>query len=377
MLAISKHLIIDATSATGRLTGIERYTRETTTRLIDSAGERNIRITILLAKNTVWHLYEGNNSKVKILHSPYTSRLLTEQIWIPSVIYRLKPSHCFFPAFPPSPMVFGKKNCKILRTVYDAVMWKLPQTLSWKNKVYMKPLETFGIHRYDHIFTISEHAFSELTEIFPATKDKIENASIGIDYNKFNKTYSDESFCTFRKEHTLPDQFLLFIGTLEPRKNLLFLLEVLGHLHTLDHNVKLVIAGRFGWGSNKIYNYILKNSLQDHVQLLGAVPDDELPILYKLATVFVFPSIYEGFGLPVIEAMAAGIPVIASNTSSIPEAGGDAALLLPPTDKEEWSNAIVKILSDNNMREKMKEQGFRQASKFDWNSVAKRIFNAL
>lgn len=377
MSIISKHLIIDATSATGRLTGIERYTRETTKRLIGSADERNIRITILLAKNTVWYSHKGNNSKVKILYSPYTSRLLTEQIWIPAIIYRLKPSHCFFPAFPPSPMVFGKKNCKIVKTVHDAVMWKLPQTLPWKNKLYMKPLETFGIHRYDQIFTVSEHALKELSELFPATKGKIINASNGIDYNNFNIEFTEEHVAAFRKKHSLPDRFLLFIGTLEPRKNLLFLLEVLVQLHTLNHNVKLVIAGRFGWGSNEIHNYITKNDIQDHVQLLGAVPDDDLPALYKLSTVFVFPSLYEGFGLPVIEAMAAGTPVIASNTSSIPEAGGAAAMLISPTDKDAWSDAIVKIFSDYTLRQKMKEEGFRHALKFDWNNVAKRIIRSI
>jgi glycosyltransferase involved in cell wall biosynthesis len=371
-------LIIDATLLRDRLTGIERYTLEVTKALVEQAVEIDCSVLLLLAhESTNQEFAKLNKLPCTIVKSPFRSRLLTDQIWIPIVLARNVSKTCFFPGFPPGLAVrFFSRKHQIVRTVYDAVMWRLPETLSWKNKLYMRPFETFGLAYYDTIFTISDFSKRELSYFFPGVGNRIFNTSIGIDYQKYYPP-SIESINFIRNKFNLPEHYFLFIGTLEPRKNLPFLLEVFYHLKDRHPELRLLLVGRLGWGRKIVDETINKLGLATQVRILGSVKDADLFSILRASEGLLFPSLYEGFGLPVIEAMACGVPVIASNTSSIPEAAGEAAMLLSPTDKYAWSNAIVKIVSDDTLRQKMKEEGFRQAMKFDWHNVAKRILKIL
>jgi glycosyltransferase involved in cell wall biosynthesis len=370
-----KVILIDATSVGERITGIERYTRAVVGEIIKKAPNNDFRTIILLSRNVRGYEPEQN---ITLIYSPFNSRIITEQIWVPFVVYRIKPSVSYFPAFPPSPLIYYiVTEMKVIRTVYDAAMWRCRETLSWKNKIYMKPLETFGMSRYDFICTISNSAMRDIVDVFPAVKNKIANVGCGFDYDKFNLLCSDKNTDEFINELKLPESYILFVGTIEPRKNLKFLLAVISDSKMISEHIQLVIAGRYGWGAEEIFEEVEKLKLADNVHFLGAVDDKELHYIYKRATMLVFPSIYEGFGLPLLEAMACGIPVISANTASLPEVAGDAAILLSPTDRDSWVDAIKLLIKEPAARKSMIEKGFRQASKFSWNAVVCNILGTI
>jgi glycosyltransferase involved in cell wall biosynthesis len=370
-------ILIDATCVAGRLTGIERYTQEITKEFVQQAGDHKYQFIILLSKKAQWLEPISNGDSVKIIKSPFSQRIFTEQVWIPYVIHFIEPSFALFLGFPPGLSVFFlRKNIKIFKTVYDANMWLYPETLSLKNKFYMRPLELFGMHYYNFIFTISESSLNGIVDFYPRLKNYILNAGCGIDIVKFNNLDSMKLSAIMQK-YNLSKRYILFVGTLEPRKNLPFLISVLHKIKKQLQNIPLIIVGRQGWGAEDVIDKINEFQMCDQVRILGTVNDDDLPYIYKSASMFLFPSIYEGFGLPVLEAMAAGIPVIASNTSSIPEVAGRAALLLSPYDKNGWTDAILKVLGDENLRNRMIVDGFEQMKKFNWSDVATRIINTI
>lgn len=372
-------LVIDATSITERLTGIERYAFEVTKNIIPQAINAGYSIVLLIANRTPANKFKTSGLPgLVIKKSPFSSRLLTEQVWIPWVLGFISEAVCFFPAFPPSPVInlFNSRK-RVIKTVFDAVMWRHPETVSWKNKFYMRPLETFWMDRYDCIHTISTFSMREITHLFPATKDKVIHSGIGYDYGILAGDHMGKASEEVKKRYDLPDEFILFVGTLEPRKNLVFLLEVVFQLKTQIPDIRLIVAGRFGWGADALFNCVKERQLTQNVIFLGSVPDNDLAQLYSAASIFVFPSLYEGFGLPVVEAMGAGTPVIASNTSSIPEASGDAAILLPPDNTDIWAEAIFTLLHDTELRSNLVKKGFQQVQKFNWHDVSKKILESL
>jgi glycosyltransferase involved in cell wall biosynthesis len=168
------------------------------------------------------------------------------------------------------------------------------------------------------------------------------------------------------KAFGLGDPYLLYVGSLEPRKNLIRLLEAFALLGQDRRRTKLVIVGAPKWQTSPILRRVRELGIEQEVRFLGPVPDDELPSLYSAAQLLVLPSLYEGFGLPVLEAMACGAPVVASNVSAIPEVAGDAAILVDPFDTRSISRAIARVLEDRALAEQMRARGLAQASRFSW-----------
>lgn len=174
-----------------------------------------------------------------------------------------------------------------------------------------------------------------------------------------------------RQKYALPDRFILSVGTIEPRKNLSTLLEAYHTLRQSDPELGLVIAGRRGWRSAGFFQRLQALGLTTEVHLLGPVPDADLPALYGAAAVFAYPSLYEGFGLPPLEAMACGTPVVASNTSSLPEVIGDAGLLVAPHDVAGLAASIKMALSNTALRADLRARGLMQAVRFTWEAAAR------
>lgn len=167
----------------------------------------------------------------------------------------------------------------------------------------------------------------------------------------------------------------MFLGTLEPRKNLPTLLQAFAYLRqrkAIDPAWRLVLAGTRGWREDSIFRTIKSLKLEDAVCLPGFIAEPDLPDVYRGAALFVFPSLYEGFGLPVVEAMGSGVPVITSNTSSLPEVAGDAALLIDPHDVDSLAEAMQQLLHDEDLRAHLREKGFKKVQKFSWEVAARR-----
>lgn len=369
-----RKIIIDCTSVSGRISGLERYVEAISTSLTRELNNK-YQIVILLPKNVFWWGWSGNLNNFKVISSSFTSRLLTEQIWIPYVVASERADVLFFPGFPPSPALFLNKNHKIIRTVFDAVMWKQKKTLSWKNKLYMRPIENFGMHRYGLIHTISNFSKDEILSVFPELKGKIVASGIGVNIESYKNLSKNilHSISALRGKK----DYLLFVGTLEPRKNISFLIQVFNRLHHIFPDLQLVLAGRLGWGADEVLAAIRKYQLENFVQILGPVADEELPALYQQALAFVYPSLYEGFGLPVIEAMAAGVPVVSSTGGALPEAVGEAGILLDPFDEDGWVDTIEQVINSSDLRDDLRSRGFEQSRKFSWDIVAQRVFETL
>lgn len=181
-----------------------------------------------------------------------------------------------------------------------------------------------------------------------------------------------------RARFGLPDDYLLYVGTLHPRKNLVRLVEAFcAALPALRPGTRLVLAGKVGWHHDALLARVQQLGLQDLVLLPGYVAEADLPALLSGASAFLFPSLHEGFGFPVIEAMACSVPVVCSNASSLPEVAGDAALLVDPMDTAAWAAAIERVSNDDRLRRELMERGRRQVTRFSWQSCARQVLELL
>lgn len=273
-----------------------------------------------------------------------------------------------FPAFIAYPSL-GKS--KVVIIVYDVSFLVYPQyTHDSILKYYNKYLPD-SIRQADKIITISEHAKSEIMHYYKVPDEKLDIVYPAVDHKRFNDRQVDISHV--KSKYALKEKYILFTGTIEPRKNILGLLEAYSLLpKKITNNYQLVLAGGKGWLDEDIHRRLQELEELDIV-VTGYVEDDELPKLYKGAAVFVYPSFYEGFGMPPLEAMACGVPVITSNNSSLPEVIGQAGISVNATDSQELSRQIEKVLSNPALAKKMISAGYRQAKKFSWSDSAKNF----
>jgi alpha-1,3-rhamnosyl/mannosyltransferase len=180
---------------------------------------------------------------------------------------------------------------------------------------------------------------------------------------------SMESVTDVRRRFHLPEQYLLFVSSLEPRKNIDLLIDALAGART---DIPLVLAGWHGWGDKAWLQKIDAAGLKGRIRLIGHVPDPDLAAVYTGATALVYPSFYEGFGLPILEAMACGCPVICSRAASMPEAGGDAALYIDPLNVDSLVHAIEVLTPDTGLQQRLKRAGFARAEQFSWENTARK-----
>jgi glycosyltransferase involved in cell wall biosynthesis len=226
--------------------------------------------------------------------------------------------------------------------------------------------------------TISESTKQDLESELQVPAAKIKVMRLGVDAH-FRPYEPADAARHIAQKYGSSENYILSVGTIEPRKNLATLIEAIGILKgqgKLAH--QLVVAGAKGWGKSRIAESILKWKLtESDVKFLGFIPETDLPLLYSGAAVFVFPSVYEGFGLPLVEAMACGVAIVASNTSSIPEVVEDAALLVSPYDSEAMAAGILRLLNDTPLRAALIERGLRRAQDFTWEATARRVLHTL
>lgn len=227
-----------------------------------------------------------------------------------------------------------------------------------------------SIRKADRILTISNSIKEQLESDFPEARSKITNIYLGVDKN-IQKILDIEKRQSISKKYNLPESFILFVGNLETRKNILTLLKAFSKLITEQgFNHKLVLVGKAGFGFELIEKYILEKGLQKKVRLFGWVDDGDLHTIYSLADLFVFPSFYEGFGLPIIEAMKCKLPVILSNISTNHEVAQDAANYFNTSDENDLAEQILKLLNDNTRKLELIKKGYERSLFFDWQKTA-------
>jgi len=259
---------------------------------------------------------------------------------------------------------------RIILNIYDLSYLAHPEFAEKKNLTLLKKFVPVSIEKATKIITISKFSKSQIIKHFKVPEDKI--FVIYPAANEEFKPLSNLDREKVKRKYKLEKDFILYLGTLEPRKNVETLIKAYNELPLIKEEFDLVIAGERGWLYSNIFKLVKKLYLEDKIKFLGYVSDQERVLLYNLATVFVFPSFYEGFGMPPLEAMACGTPVICSNTSSLPEVCEDAALYIDPYNLDDLKEALSKLLTDESLRKKLAGLGFEQARKFSWLDSAKK-----
>lgn len=257
----------------------------------------------------------------------------------------------------------------VLATIMDAIPLSHPEWVSYSLKKLKNAMWKRSAHWASHVITISDYSKQELIRWFGIPDQRISVTHLGVDQRWFD-TPPEEELARVRKQFCLPERFFLFIGTLQPRKNLARLIEAHKMLApTLRRDCPLVVVGRAGWGCEAEVQ-ALEDGEQDSLCWLDYVPDPDLLALVSQASVLTFPSLHEGFGLPVLEAFAAGVPVVCSNTTSLPEVAGDAALLVDPLNAGDLADAMRQLVTDEALAENLRLKGRERAAKFTWNRTA-------
>ncbi len=271
----------------------------------------------------------------------------------------------FNPSFFPNFIGTAKNFCYV---VYDMTPYKLPKEAKTGKKTLFKLFMPRTLQKTDKIITISNHTKKDLIDILKIDPDKIFVTHLAAN-NNYKQIKDPKTLKTVREKYRLPDKFLFCVGTLEPRKNLPRLIKAFANAYD-KIGIPLVITGKKGWKYDKIFD-ISKHNLKNKIIFTGYVDETDLPMLYNLAEIFVYPSLYEGFGLPILEALQCGCRVITSNLSSMPEVGGNAVRYIDPYDIKDMSEAIIDLYTKNNVDETVRK-GLAQSKKFSWEKCAKQ-----
>ncbi|MGQ9908847.1 MAG: glycosyltransferase family 4 protein [Candidatus Flexifilum sp.] len=255
-------------------------------------------------------------------------------------------------------------------TVHDLSFVRVPEAASPRLKAYLDQVVPRSVRRVDHVLADSTATKQDLIEIYGTPPEKITVLLSGVEPT-FQPVRSAEARAAARARYGLPSRPYIFsVGTVQPRKNYARLIAALAVLRQRGHDVDLAIAGGKGWLDDPIYAAIRAHHVEDHVHFLGFVADADLPALYSGAVLTALPSLYEGFGIPVLESMACGTPVLTSSISSLPEVAGDAAVLVDPTDLEAIIDGLERLLLDHELRRQLTELGLARATLFTWDSAA-------
>jgi glycosyltransferase involved in cell wall biosynthesis len=253
-------------------------------------------------------------------------------------------------------------------TVHDLIFRHLPEHHKPLNRWYLNLTMPLYCRRATHIIAVSEHTRRDLISTYDLVPAKITVIHEAADA-RF-RPQSAQAMATVRARYGLPGRYLFFVGTIEPRKNLTHLLTAFEAVYADGLTDGLVIVGRKGWLYSDFFARLEGSPARDAVHFPGYVPDGDLPPICAGAQALVLPSLYEGFGLPVLEAMACGTPVVASNASSIPEVGGDAVLYFDPTDVEAMTETVRRLLRDPGLQGEVRARGLAQAARFSWKRAA-------
>ncbi len=354
-------------SMDGRRTGIGNYTRGLVQALVDN-GHGNDLILI--------HSERSNDPLYKQATEKVIPNLPRNVFEFGKFLREIKCDVVHFPSFTGSqlPLYFATGMVPIVVTMHDITPILYPEAHPIKSGLLWGRALKFCSHRIAHWISVSENTKLDMEKYL-----KIDGNDISVTY-----TAADPRFKFIRdkeaarnyilNQYGLKDPFILYVGTLEPRKNIPTLIHAFAMVKKDGFPQKLLLIGGKGWKYEKVFSAINELSLADQIVIPGYVPDEDLVYFYNVADLFVYPSVYEGFGFPPLEAMACGTPVITSNKSSLPEVAGDAALLVNPLDVRALAGAIERVLANEELRAELSERGLKRAKFFDWKKTAERTW---
>jgi glycosyltransferase involved in cell wall biosynthesis len=270
---------------------------------------------------------------------------------------------------------FRNRKKRLVVTIYDLTVLTHPEYHQKLNIRHCLEGIKDAVRYADRIIAISDHTKQDLMDHFRVPSDMIEVTPLAAGRN-YRPVTDSRILDAARKKYGLPPRYVLFLGSLEPRKNVDALVQAYARLpEKLREEFSLVVAGARGWLNSEVHKAVEDLKIGSRVHFTGYVAEEDMSAVYSMSTVFVYPSFYEGFGLPVLEAMSCGAPVITSNTSSMPEVAGDAARLVSPKDIDEIAGALESVLEDEETRDRMRTRGLKRASGFSWEKCARQTLD--
>jgi len=292
-------------------------------------------------------------------------RLIWEQTRFPGLIGRTK-IDLLHSLHYTKPLILP---CASVVTFHDMTFFLYPHLHTRARRWYFPPMMRLSAKQANTIVTVSESTRRDAIRLLGVDPGKVTTTQLGVDasFRVINDLHAKKEIAL---KYDLPEKFILYLGTIEPRKNLPLLVRAYRLLVDNGTHLKLILVGKYGWMYQEVFNLVSELSLEDMVQFTGYIPQVELPLIYNLASLFVYPTIYEGFGLPVLEAMACGLPVITSDIASLPEIVGEAGILVPTGDLDALFDAMKMVTHDKELREKLTNQGLLRARNFSWERTA-------
>lgn len=370
-IALNAHLLSGETSY--RSAGIHGYIFNTLAHLPDV--DPDLAYTVFVGRG---QLPDHSEWVVRRFHLPTQNpliRIVWEQTVAPVVLAQLRPDLLHGMAF--AIPLWGPGASVV--TIFDLSFLRYPEHLKVARRLYLRLVTQVSARRAQRVIAISESGKAEINQLLGIPISKIDVALPGV-ISDF-RPLSAAQIADFRAWHQLPERFILYVGTLEPRKNLSTLLHAYARLPHRKASqscraVKLVLVGGKGWHAEQVFALVEDLGLSQDVIAPGYVAGEMLPMWYNSAEIFVYPSVYEGFGMPPLEAMGCGVPVIASDTTSLPEVIGSDGLLLPPTDVDAWVDTLAYLLDREDVRGELAARGRRRAADFTWARTARQTVAA-
>lgn len=369
MSSASPHIAISAPLLHGqgsyRSAGIHTYIAQTVCHL--PLADPALRLTLFTS-----HPPAGLDHTVSVQTSSWKTerpplRILWEQLRLPGVVRRARADLLHATAFV-APLI---QPCPTVVTIYDVSFALFPHYFRGFNQTYLRLGTRFSAQRAKRVITISEQTQRDVHRLYEVPLERIDVAYPGVD--EALRPASAEQVAQFKQRQNLPEKFILFLGTLEPRKNLVRLVRAFAAFKRGCPEAVLVLAGGEGWLMDDLRAAIEQSGVKESILRPGYVAAEEKTLWYSAATVFVYPSTYEGFGLPPLEAMACGTPVLASTAASLPEVVGRAGITIKPEDEAGWTAALQRVWRDAAYRAELSDRGVRQAQKFTWLAAAQHM----
>ena len=345
--------------------GVKVYTKNLIPQLLSKPSTNQY---LLIYQNpALIGTYAGYPNVTEIALSMPT-RLLWDQVGIPWIVKKYKLDLVFNPKFT-APVFAGTKTVFVR---HGSERYVIPDKLRWFSRWSSNLLIRQYCRSADAVICVSDTVRKDLISFTGLPARKAITIHNGYDDQRFRVTLDAARLAEVKKKYALPERFMLWAGQIDPRKNIVRLLTAFDKIRqTIPHN--LVLAGLEGWKSEDELRPIQQLGLQDRVHFTGWVSHEDLPLLYNLADLFVFPSLYEGFGLPLVEAMACGCPVLTADRGSPPEVTGDAAFLVNPLDVDQIAQGMYTLLTNACLLEDLKTKGLERAKAFSWGTCAEKV----
>jgi glycosyltransferase involved in cell wall biosynthesis len=366
----------------GKNTGVEEYTTNVLHRLFE-LDKKNQYVLFLNSwresKADLFQFEKYKNVSVKEFHVP--NKLLNFCFWYlhwPHVDKMLGGVDIFF--MPNINFVSLSKKTKLVLTLHDLSFEVYAKTFSIKRRIWHHFVNPRALcRRASKVIAISDSTKNDIVDFFGIDAQKIQRIYNGVSEDIEKLDRNDPRLLAVKERYHLPFNFIFYLGTIEPRKNIPAIVEAFDHLKASGNpqfeKYKLVIAGGKGWKVGKILDKMRNSRFTNDIIFTSCITNEDKAAVYTLASLFVYPSFFEGFGIPVLEAMRCGVPTITSNCSAIPEVVGDGAIMIDPDKPDEILSVMKELLLNKDFHEMMSQKGMRQAIRFNWMTSAREVLS--